>query len=105
MTLSVPADSIRVIGRDHSCLALAVDTDAVHYTLPAEEPYARLCAWFPGGEVIYTNAFARYDASRVSNPFNHTPQPVHVWLTILYNLLVLCLSAGGVWLLIKLFRK
>ncbi len=105
MTLSVPADSIRVIGRDHSHLALAVNTDALTYSLPADEPYARLCAWFPGGEVIYTNAFARYDASRTPNPFNNAPHPVNVPLTILYNLLVLCLSAGGVWCMIKLFRK
>ncbi len=105
MTLSVPADSIRAIGQDHSCLALAVATDSLSYTLPSDEPYVRLCAWFPDGEVIYTNPFARYDASVSDSPFDKAPQKVNVLLTILYNLAVLLFSAGLVYLLVKLIRQ
>ena len=104
LTLSRRADSIRVNGAEHRTLALAVDTCAIRYALPETEPYARLTAFFPDGAVIYTNPFARYDASAQENPFNNAPQPVHVPLTLLFNLLVGVLCACVLWLLVKLWR-
>jgi hypothetical protein len=105
MTLSARADSIRVNGQNHATLLLAGDTDYVDYTLGADEPYARMTAYFPGGEVIYTNPFARYDASVQASPMNNAPQKVNVLLTVLYNLLVVALMAGTLYLLVKLFRR
>ena len=70
-----------------------------------EDPYARLTAYFPEGEVIYSNPFARYDASVSDSPFNNAPQKVSILFTVLYNLLVLALIAGVFRLLCKLFKK
>lgn len=105
MTLSQKADSIRINGQNHATLLLTRDTDRVDYTLGADEPYARLTAYFPGGEVIYTNPFARYDASLSASPFDNAPQKVNVLLTVLYNLLVLVLVAATLYLFVRLYRK
>ena len=105
MTLSQKADSIRVNGQDHATLLLARDTDRVEYTLGADEPFARLTAYFPEGEVIYTNPFARYDASVSASPMDNTPQRVNWVLTVLYNLLVLALMAVTLYLFVRLYRK
>ena len=105
MTLSARADSIRVNGQDHATLLLARDTDCVEYVLGADEPFARFTAYFPGGEVIYTNPFARYDASVAANPFNNAPQKVNMLLTVLFNLLLLALMAATLYLFVKLYKK
>ncbi|MBR0286765.1 MAG: hypothetical protein IJQ96_07070 [Bacteroidales bacterium] len=105
MTLTQKADSIRINGQNHATLKLAQNTDSISYVLQAEEPYARLTAYFPGGEVIYTNPFARYDASAQESPMNNAPQKVNVLLTVLFNLLLLALIAGTVYLLVKLYRR
>lgn len=105
MKLSRQADSIRVNGQDHATLLLARNTDCVAYTLRPQDPYARLTAFFPDGEVIYSNPFARYDASAGPFPPQEAPQPVNWILTILYNLLVLAVIAILLRALIKLFRR
>ena len=105
MALTARADSIRVNGQNHAMLLLARDTDRIEYVLGADEPFARFTAYFPGGEVLYTNPFARYDASVAANPFNNAPQKVNVLLTVLFNLLVLALMAGTGYLLVKLYKK
>ena len=105
MALTAKADSIRVNGQNHATLLLARDTDSIEYVLEADEPFARFTAYFPGGEVIYTNPFARYDASVAASPFNNSPQKVNVLLTVLFNLLVLALMAGTGYLLVKLYKK
>ena len=104
LTLSRRADSIRVNGAEHRTLAMALDTCAIRYTLPENEPYARLTAFFPDGAVIYTNPFARYDARVQANPFNNAPQPVNTALTLLFNLLLGLLCACVLRLLVKLWR-
>ena len=60
-----------------------------------------MTAFFPEGEVIYTNPFARYDASVAPDPFDNRPQRIDWLLTILYNLLVLGLFVATV----RLWRK
>ena len=105
MKLSHKADSIRVNGRDHATLALAVQTDSLSYTFRPEDPFARFTAFFPDGAVIYSNPFARYDASAGSFPPKEAPQPVNWVLTLLYNLLLLALASALVAGLVKLFRR
>ena len=103
LTLSRRADSIRVNGAEHRTLALAVDTCAIRYALPETEPYARMTAFFADGAVIYTNPFARYDASARKTPLDHTPQPVNTGLTLLFNLLLAGLCIGTLRLMRKLW--
>lgn len=102
--LSEKADSIRVNGQDHATLALATRTDALTYVMRPEDPFARFTAFFPDGAVIYSNPFARYDAS-AGEPFREGIPPVNILLTVLYNLLLLALAAGLVRLLVKLFKR
>lgn len=103
--LSQPADSIRVNGQDHATLALALQADSLSYTLRADDPFARFTAFFPDGAVIYSNPFARYDASAGAFPPKEEPQPVNWVLTLLYNLLLLALASALVAGVVKLFRR
>lgn len=105
MTLTQKADSIRINGQNHATLKLAQNTDSISYVLQAEEPYARLTAYFPGGEVIYTNPFARYDASQATSPFNNEHQPLNRVLTVLWNLFLLACIAGTLYLLVSLYKR
>ena len=68
IALSRQADSIKVTGQDHTTLSLARNSSAASYTMRDNDPYARITAYFPDGEVIYTNPFARYDASVAQTP-------------------------------------
>ena len=105
MTLSEPADSIRVTGQDHRTLALVERSDSIAYRMRPEDAYARLTAFFPEGEVIYSNPFARYDAALAESPFDDTPQRVSLVWTILYNLLLLVLFGETVRLWLKYLLK
>ena len=105
MTLSGPADSIRVTGQDHRTLALVERCDSIAYRMRPEDTYARLTAFFPEGEVIYSNPFARYDAALADSPFDHTPQRVSLVWTILFNLLLLVLFGETVRLWLKYLLK
>lgn len=104
-TFSVPADSIRVIGAHHTTLAVAHQTASIDYTLQSDDPYARITAYFPQGEVIYTNPFARYDASVSDSPFCDSAHPINYPLTILFNLTLLVLLISTLWALYKLVSK
>ena len=86
-------------GQDHRTLALVEKSDSIAYAFRPEDHFARLTAFFPDGAVIYTNPFARYDASVQESPFNEEPQPINWLLTVLYNLLVLGLVVAtlGLW--------
>jgi hypothetical protein len=105
MTLSEPADSIRVNGQDHRTLALVGRCDSIAYRMRPEDSYARLTAFFPEGEVIYSNPFARYDSALADSPFDDTPQRVSLVWTILYNLLLLVLFGETVRLWLKYLLK
>ena len=105
MALSAVADSIRVTGQDHRTLALVTDSDRIDYPMAADDAYARLTAFFPGGEVIYSNPFARYDSALAADPFDNSPQRVDFVRTLLYNLLLLVLFGETVRLWIKFLRK
>jgi len=103
LKLSAVADSIRVTGQNHRTLARATDCDSLYYVFRPQDHYARLTAFFPEGEVIYTNPFARYDAAKAPNPFDNAPQQVDWVLTVLYNLLVTGLLCLVLWLYYLLF--
>lgn len=105
MTLSQKADSIKVTGQDHVTLGKAVLTDSLDYTMSHDTPYARLTAYFPGGEVIYTNPFARYDSALSDTPYAAHTNRVNVALSILYNLFIALLCIGTICLIVKLIRR
>ena len=105
MSVSEKADSIKVTGQDHMTLALAEGTDMVEYEMKADDAYARITAYFSDGEVIYSNPFARYDASFSDGPYIEKTHDVNIFMTMMYNLLLALLSIGMVALLIKTLRK
>lgn len=94
IALSRQADSIKVTGQDHTTLSLARNSSAASYTMRDNDPYARITAYFPDGEVIYTNPFARYDASVAQTPYMAPAHTVNIPLTILFNFTLLVLCAG-----------
>lgn len=102
MKISVAADSIKVYGQNHATLARTDRCDTICYTIRPEDSYARLTAWLPEGEVIYSNPFARYDASLAASPYSCTPQPVSITLTILFNLMLLAIAVGLILLFVKI---
>lgn len=98
ISLSRIADSIKVTGQDHRTLMMTSQTDNASYTFRKEDPYARFTAYFPDGEVIYTNPFARYDSSVAEMPACAIQNEISAVLTILYNLtlaLACALTAMG----------
>ena len=104
MLLSEEADSIKVTGQGHTTLAIAKDTCSIRYAMKDSDPYARMTAYFPEGEVIYTNVFARYDPTVSDSPFAAPSHKVNILLTILYNSVILLLCIGMIMAAKKLFR-
>ena len=105
MALSAAADSIRVTGQDHRTLALATDCTRIDFPMAATDPYARLTAFFRGGEVIYSNPFARYDSALEADPFDNSPQKIDFLWTVLWNLLLLVLFGESIRMWLKILRK
>lgn len=89
VSLSAPA-RIEAWGQGHELLAQTIDT-RFSYVLGREEPYVRFTAYFDNGVVLYTNAFARYNARISDTPYVVGQHKVNVLLTVLYNLLLLIL--------------
>ena len=57
------------------------------------DPYVRVAAYFPDGEVIYTNPFARYDSTTQESPYRGDLYDINTPLTILFNIgVALCLG-------------
>lgn len=102
--LSEKADSIRVNGQDHAVLALVCDADSLSYRMKPSDAYARITAFFPEGEVIYTQPFARYDAALSARPADVPPR-VNWPMTFLWNLFLLVLLFGCAALSFNLWRK
>ena len=105
INVSHQADSMKVTGQDHVTLISECNTDHIEYSMKDTDPYARITVWFPEGEVIYTNPFARYDASVSDNPFNDSRKEINIFLTILFNLLAVSIIAGCLYALYRLIRK
>lgn len=87
IALSSPA-RIEAWGQDHTLLSETTG-DSMSYVLGDGEPYVRFTAYFDNGVVIYSNAFARYDAAAADSPYVVSPHKVNVFLTILFNLCLL----------------
>ncbi len=104
ISLSHTADSMKVTGQNHSTLMKVDGTDYMEYTLTAYDNYARITAYFPEGEVIYTNPFARYDSSASESPYVDTPLEVNILLTILFNLALLLICIGDVFALYRIIK-
>ena len=105
ISLSQKADSIKFIGQNHTTLALAKDAYEAEYDMKQEDSYVRITAYFPEGEVIYSNPFARYDASVSDSPYREPSNTVNIPLTALFNLAVLALCAGVIVLFYKVYFK
>ena len=106
IVLSQKADSIKVTGQDHTTLALAEDADHLSYVMASEDPYARFTAYFPDGEVIWSNPFARYDASVAESPIDkESSHSINLVLTILFNILLAAIAAGAVTCIYKLWKS
>ena len=105
ISLSQKADSIKFIGQNHTTLALAKDAYEAEYDVKQEDSYVRITAYFPEGEVIYSNPFARYDASVSDSPYREPSNTVNIPLTVLFNLAVLALCAGVIVLFYKVYFK
>ena len=106
--LSRPAARIKATGQDARTLEEAENSDTLSWKMRPEDSYVRFTAYFDDGVVIYTNAFARYDASVADSPYVESPHSVNVLLTILYNLLVLAVAAGCavlIWATVRSGRK
>lgn len=99
------ADSIKVFGDGHALLGVTLSSNEASYRIEDKDTYARFTAYFPGGEVIYTNPFARYDARVADSPIKAPSHSVNMPLTILYNATLLIIFAGLVTLLYKTIRR
>ena len=96
IVLSEPAKRIEITGQNRTLLAECNNCDRIAYTMTNADTYARATAYFSEGEVIYTNPFARYDASVQATPYNELSPEINILLTALFNLLLLaiCLASG-----------
>lgn len=105
ISLSQVADSVKVFGHEHATLSMATNCRQASYVIKEEDPYARFVAYFPGGELIYSNPFARYDASKANSPVNDNLHQVNILLTILFNTALLALLSLLVFTLYKTIIK
>lgn len=91
IALSQAADSIKVFGQHHTTLLKATACEYAGYTMKKEDPYARFTVYFPSGEVIFTNPFARYDASKAESPVRENLHSINIAQTVLFNAALLLL--------------
>ena len=97
--LSAPA-RIEAWGQDHTLLATA-DGTSLEYVMSPTDSYVHYTAYFDNGVVIYSNAFARYDAGKTATPYVESPHSVNYLLTVLFNFALL----GIIWCCILLVSR
>lgn len=93
ISLSHVADSIKVFGQGHATLAFVTGSDYAAYVMRSDDAYARFTVYFPTGEVLFTNPFARYDSTQAPTPARDGVHSVNLPLTVLYNAALLALLA------------
>lgn len=103
MRLDVPAAVIKVISQGGAAVDSALNTDRIAYVMAPEDPYVRMAAWYDNGTVVYTNAFARYSSG--DSPYREFGHPVRWGMTILWNLMLLAVTAASVAAIVLLFAK
>ena len=102
---SEPASLIKMVGEGHKTLLVCEDSDSIVYPMKESDPYARATAHFADGEVIYTNPFARYDASQEESPFDAESPQINLFLTILFNLLLAVILSADIYAFYKYIIK
>lgn len=105
LKLTETASQIRLTGQGGAILASASDCDSLTYAFAPEDTYARFTAFFSGGEVIYTNPFARYDRGAATMPDANAGHKVNWWLTISYNLALLLLAGLYCFAGVRIFKS
>lgn len=103
--LSEAADSIVITSDGGRREIVATDADTAQYDLRSEDSYARFTAYFADGEVIYTNPFARYDATTEESPFREPSHQANIVLTILFNLLLAAVAYAIIHLTTLLWKR
>lgn len=103
--LSSSADSIKFTGQNHRVLHMSLSSDRGSMRLAESEPYVRITAYLPDGEVIYTNPFARYDSATQESPRRECGHTVNWLYTLLFNLALVVTAVGIVMLYVKLIRR
>lgn len=88
--LSRPA-RIEARGQGHVLLA-QTNGDTLSYKMRADDPYVRFAAFFDDEVTLFTNAFARYDASTADSPFVAGTHKVNILLTLLWNAFLLLIA-------------
>lgn len=102
---SEPATLIKMVGEGHKTLLTSENCDSIVYAMRATDPYVRATAYFADGEVIYTNPFARYDASSQESPFDAESPQINLFLTIVFNLLLLVILSADIYAFYKYIIK
>lgn len=105
ISVSCMADSIKFIGQNHTTLALTKNSSYADYSMKTDDPYVRITAYFPNGEVIYSNPFARYDSSVAETPYREPSHTVNIPLTIIFNIIITALCVLVISLLYKTIFK
>ena len=93
ISLSHVADSIKLFGQGHATLAFVTGSDYAAYVMRSDDAYSRFTVYFPTGEVLFTNPFARYDSTQAPTPARDGVHSVNLPLTVLYNAALLALLA------------
>lgn len=91
ISVSQIADSIKVTGQNHKTLHMQADASKAEYSMRTEDSYARFTVYFPDGEVIYSNPFARFDSDSAESPLNQCEPEINISKTILFNLMLLAI--------------
>ena len=104
ISLSDIARRIVIYGQHHTTLTEIGNSNSLSYTLPTDEPYARIVAEFEDGAYIYTNPFARYDSSTSDRPTNNSTHTINWALTIVYNIVVLFIALLVITLIVGVWR-
>ncbi len=91
MTLTAPAQRIYVISQGGEVVDSVLNIGSIEYVVRPDQPYVRLTAYFEDGLTVYTNAWARYDASLADSPYVVKDHPVRWGATIGFNLILLIL--------------
>lgn len=103
MRLSAPAALIKVISQNGAAVDSVLNSDRIAYAMTPSDPYVRMTAWYDNGTTVYTNAFARY--SEGDSPYREFGHPVRWGLTILWNLLLLIVTASALTGIVLIFLK
>ncbi len=104
MQLSKPAQRIYIISQNGAIVDSVLNSAYTAYTMQSSDPYIRLTAYYEDGYTIYTNAFARYPEGS-NSPYVILDHPIQWGLTILFNFLLLLITALAIYLICRLYRN